>query len=59
MSRRSPRVVRLPVSQLSDSQVARTLIRRHHWQRYFACVRSGQAELARYHRRLAESVREL
>lgn len=47
----------MPISVLTDVQVARVNMRRHHWRRYFECHRAGQRELAAYHRRLAESVR--
>lgn len=58
MRRRSSRRVEwLPVSVLSDVQVARENMRRHHWRRYFECCRAGDKVLAAYHRKLAESVR--
>jgi len=50
------RPLRLPSSVLPDREIARENVRRHHWRRYFECVRAGDKVRAAYHRLLAISV---
>ena len=46
----------LPLSEVHlTPEELREEIRRHHWRRYFAAVRSGNSEQASYHGRLARS----
>jgi hypothetical protein len=48
--------IRLPASMIPDREVARECIRRHHWRRYFECIKARDKAAAAYHRALAESV---
>lgn len=50
---------RLPISVLPDDvQTTRENIRRHHWRRFWQCVRAEDLDGMFYHRELAESVQK-